>query len=83
MVCRWPERRFLGFWRGRKCGGLFQRLDGTVWTTDKDRLILGLLAAEITRETDVISAALYAELTREFDALVYERIDAPATTEQK
>jgi phosphoglucomutase len=73
----------LGFGGEESAGASFQRLDGTVWTTDKDGLILGLLAAEITARTGRDPGALYAELTREFGAPVYVRIDAPATVEQK
>ena len=64
-------------------GASFARIDGTPWTTDKDGIILGLLAAEITARLGHDPGALYGELTREFGAPVYERIDAPATLEQK
>ena len=73
----------LGFGGEESAGASFQRLDGTVWTTDKDGLILGLLTAEITARTGRDPGALYAELTRECGAPVYARIDAPATVEQK
>jgi phosphoglucomutase len=73
----------LGFGGEESAGASFQRMDGTVWTTDKDGLILGLLAAEITARTGRDPGALYAELTREFGAPVYARIDAPATAAQK
>ena len=53
------------------------------WTTDKDGIILGLLAAEITRARGRDPGALYAALARELGEPVYERIDAPATPEQK
>jgi len=58
-------------------------MDGTAWTTDKDGIILGLLAAEITATLGVEPGARYAGLAREFGAPVYERIDAAATPEHK
>jgi phosphoglucomutase len=64
-------------------GASFLRLDGTVWTTDKDGLILALLAAEITARTDKDPGEHYRELTAQFGASCYTRIDAPATPEQK
>ena len=64
-------------------GASFLRLDGTVWTTDKDGLILALLAAEITARTDKDPGEHYSELTAQFGAPCYTRIDAPATPEQK
>ncbi len=64
-------------------GASFLRLDGTVWTTDKDGLILGLLAAEITARTGKDPGEHYRELTTQFGAPHYTRIDAPATPEQK
>ncbi|HEY6418723.1 MAG TPA: phosphoglucomutase (alpha-D-glucose-1,6-bisphosphate-dependent) [Candidatus Binataceae bacterium] len=73
----------LGFTGEESSGGSFLRLDGSVWTTDKDGIILGLLAAEITAELGRDPGELYDELTREFGVSVYERIDAPATVEQK
>jgi len=73
----------LGFGGEESAGASFLRLDGTVWTTDKDGIILGLLAAEMTAQTGRDPGELYAGLTREFGAPVYERIDAPATAEQK
>ncbi|MDQ1346848.1 MAG: phosphoglucomutase, partial [Acidobacteriota bacterium] len=59
------------------------RRDGRVWTTDKDGLILDLLAAEITARTGRDPGEHYATLTAEFGAPLYTRIDAPATPEQK
>jgi len=59
------------------------RRDGVVWTTDKDGMIMGLLAAEMTAVTGHDPGELYAELTSEFGAPAYERIDVPATAEQK
>jgi phosphoglucomutase len=73
----------LGFGGEESAGASFLRNDGTVWTTDKDGLILGLLAAEITATTGQTPSAHYAKLTEEFGAPVYERIDAPATSAQK
>jgi len=64
-------------------GASFLRLDGTVWTTDKDGPIMDLLAAEITARTGKDPGAHYRELTAEFGAPCYTRIDAPATPEQK
>ena len=64
-------------------GASFLRLDGTVWTTDKDGPIMDLLAAEITARTGKDPGEHYAELTREFGAPRYTRIDAPATPAQK
>ncbi|HVT79452.1 MAG TPA: phosphoglucomutase (alpha-D-glucose-1,6-bisphosphate-dependent) [Phycisphaerae bacterium] len=64
-------------------GASFLRQDATVWSTDKDGLILCLLAAEITAVTGKDPGEHYAELTREFGVPHYTRIDAPATPEQK
>jgi phosphoglucomutase len=64
-------------------GASFLRHDGRVWTTDKDGLIMDLLAAEITARTGKDPGEHYRELTREFGAPCYARIDAPATAEQK
>jgi phosphoglucomutase len=64
-------------------GASFLRLDGTVWTTDKDGLILALLAAEITARTGRDPGEHYQELTAQFGAPCYTRIDAPATPAQK
>ena len=64
-------------------GASFLRKDGTVWTTDKDGLIMDLLAAEITARMGKDPGALYEELTAEFGTPFYTRIDAPATPEQK
>ena len=64
-------------------GASFLRQDGTVWTTDKDGLILNLLAAEITARTGKDPGQHYRELTTEFGTPYYTRIDAPATLEQK
>jgi len=73
----------LGFGGEESAGASFLREDGTAWSTDKDGLILGLLAAEMMATTGRDPGESYANLTREFGAPVYERIDAPATKEQK
>ncbi|WP_417911430.1 phosphoglucomutase (alpha-D-glucose-1,6-bisphosphate-dependent) [Candidatus Electronema sp. TJ] len=64
-------------------GASFLRKDGTAWSTDKDGIILNLLAAEITARTGRDPGQQYQELTRQFGAPVYARIDAPATPAQK
>ena len=64
-------------------GASFLRRDGTVWTTDKDGLIMNLLAAEITARIGRDPGELYRDLEAEFGAPVYTRIDAAATPEQK
>jgi len=73
----------LGFGGEESAGASFLREDGTAWSTDKDGLILGLLAAEMMATTGRDPGELYEELTREFGAPAYERIDAPATRAQK
>jgi phosphoglucomutase len=73
----------LGFGGEESAGASFLRRDGTVWTTDKDGIIMDLLAAELMARTGRDPSELYAELTRELGAPVYERIDAPVTAEQK
>jgi phosphoglucomutase len=73
----------LGFGGEESAGASFLRRDGVVWTTDKDGMIMGLLAAEMTAVTGHDPGELYAELTNEFGAPAYERIDVPATPEQK
>jgi len=64
-------------------GASFLRQDGTVWTTDKDGLIMALLAAEITARTGKDPGEHYRELTAEFGTPYYTRIDTPATPQQK
>jgi len=64
-------------------GASFLRFDGSVWTTDKDGLIMDLLAAEITARTGRDPSELFTELTAEFGTPYYSRIDAPATPGQK
>jgi len=73
----------LGFVGEESAGASFLRRDGTAWTTDKDGIILGLLAAEMTAVTGRDPGELYRTLTEEFGDPAYERIDAPATPEQK
>jgi phosphoglucomutase len=73
----------LGFGGEESAGACFVRLDGTVWTTDKDGIVLALLAAEITARMGRDPGEIYHELTREFGDSAYERVDAPATPEQK
>ncbi|MDN3263092.1 phosphoglucomutase (alpha-D-glucose-1,6-bisphosphate-dependent) [Streptomyces sp. CSDS2] len=73
----------LGFGGEESAGASFLRRDGSVWTTDKDGIILALLAAEITAVTGKTPSEHYAGLTDRFGAPAYARIDAPATREQK
>jgi phosphoglucomutase len=73
----------LGFGGEESAGASFARMDGSVWTTDKDGIIPALLAAEITARMGRDPGEIYRELTREFGEPVYERVDAPATLEQK
>ena len=73
----------LGFGGEESAGASFVRLDGSVWTTDKDGIIMALLAAEITARMGRDPGELYLNLTHEFGDPVYERVDAPATPEQK
>jgi phosphoglucomutase len=73
----------LGFAGEESAGASFLRKDGTVWTTDKDGLLLGLLSAEMRAVTQRDPGELYQALTREHGAPVYERTDAPANREQK
>jgi phosphoglucomutase len=73
----------LGFGGEESAGASFLRRDGTVWTTDKDGIIMALLSAEMLARTGKDAGQIYATLTEQFGAPVYERIDAPATPEQK
>lgn len=73
----------LGFGGEESAGASFLRTNGSVWTTDKDGIILALLASEITAVTGKTPSQRYAELTQEFGAPSYARIDAPADREQK
>jgi len=72
-----------GFGGEESAGASFLRTDGTAWTTDKDGIIMDLLAAEITAATGMDPGLHYAELEDMFGSPVYERIDAGATPEQK
>ena len=84
---KWFVPGLIGGWCGfggeESAGASFLRLDGTVWTTDKDGLIMDLLAAEITARTGKDPGEHYRELTAEFGTPYYTRIDAAATPEQK
>lgn len=73
----------LGFGGEESAGASFLRLDGTVWTTDKDGIAPPLLSAEITARLGRDPGEIYRELTREFGESVYDRVDSPATPEQK
>lgn len=73
----------LGFVGEESAGAALLRRDGKVWTTDKDGIALALLAAEITAVAGRDPGELYAELTREFGDPAYDRVEAPATPEQK
>ena len=73
----------MGFAGEESAGASFLKRDGTVWSTDKDGVILGLLAAEITAKTGRDPGVRYGDLTRDLGAPRYERIDAPATPAQK
>jgi phosphoglucomutase len=73
----------LGFVGEESAGASFARLDGTVWTTDKDGMVPALLAAEITARMGRDPGEIYHELTREFGEPVYDRVEAPATPDQK
>jgi phosphoglucomutase len=73
----------LGFVGEESAGASFLRRNGTVWTTDKDGLIMGLLAAEMAAVTGKDPGQLYGELTAKYGNPVYQRIDAEATKEQK
>jgi phosphoglucomutase len=73
----------LGFGGEESAGASFSRLDGTVWTTDKDGIVPALLAAEITARMGRDPGEIYRELTREFGEPAYDRVEAPATPDQK
>jgi phosphoglucomutase len=73
----------LGFVGEESAGASFLRRNGSVWTTDKDGLIMGLLAAEMTAVTGKDPGLLYNELTAKYGNPIYQRIDAEATPEQK
>jgi phosphoglucomutase len=73
----------LGFGGEESAGASFLRMDGSVWTTDKDGIVPALLSAEITARTGRDPAELYRELAREFGEPFYDRVEAPATPAQK
>jgi phosphoglucomutase len=73
----------LGFGGEESAGAAFVRLDGSVWTTDKDGIVPALLAAEITARMGRDPGEIYRELTGEFGEPAYDRAEAPATPEQK
>lgn len=72
-----------GFGGEESAGASFLRMDGSPWSTDKDGILLNLLAAEITAKTGKNPAEHYQELEQKFGSPVYDRIDAPASREQK
>jgi phosphoglucomutase len=73
----------IGFGGEESAGASFLRRDGSVWTTDKDGIILALLASEILAVTGATPSQRYQELTEKYGAPLYARIDAPADREQK
>ncbi len=73
----------LGFGGEESAGASFVRIDGSVWTTDKDGIVPALLAAEITAKMGRDPGEIYRELTREFGEPAYDRVEAPATPVQK
>jgi phosphoglucomutase len=73
----------VGFAGEESAGASFLRRDGSIWTTDKDGIIAGLLAAEMTAVTGKDPGELYRDLTSEFGDPAYERIDSPANAQQK
>ena len=74
---------WLGFGGEESAGASFLRLDGSVWTTDKDGFVPCLLAAEITARTGRDPGEIYRELTRELGEPIYDRVEAPAIPEEK
>lgn len=74
---------FLAFVGEESAGGTFARIDGSVWTTDKDGIILSLLAAEMTAKLGRDPGEIYQALTHELGEPLYDRVEAPATPEQK
>jgi len=73
----------LGFGGEESAGATFSRLDGSVWTTDKDGIVPALLSAEMTARMGRDPGEMYRELTQEFGEPLYDRVEAPATSEQK
>jgi phosphoglucomutase len=73
----------LGFGGEESAGASFLRMDGGVWTTDKDGIVPALLSAEITARMNRDPGELYRDLVREFGESFYDRVEAPATAAQK
>ncbi len=73
----------LGFGGEESAGASFLRFDSTAWSTDKDGIILNLLAAEICAKLGKTPSMIYEEFEKKFGKAYYKRLDAPATTEQK
>jgi len=73
----------LGFGGEESAGASFSRLDGSVWTTDKDGIVPALLSAEMTARMGRDPGEIYRELVREFGEPLYDRVEAPATSAQK
>ena len=73
----------VGFGGEESAGASFLRQDGTVWTTDKDGILLALLASEITAVSGASPSAAYADIEARYGAPVYARVDAPASREEK
>jgi phosphoglucomutase len=73
----------LGFGGEESAGASFSRLDGSVWTTDKDGIVPALLSAEMTARMGRDPGEMYRELTHEFGEPLYDRVEAPATPAQK
>lgn len=73
----------LGFGGEESAGASFARMDGAVWTTDKDGMVPALLAAEMTAKMGRDPGELYGDLTREFGEPLYDRVEAPAMPSQK
>ena len=73
----------LGFGGEESAGASFVRLDGSVWTTDKDGIVPALLSAEMTARLGRDPGEIYRELAQEFGDPVYDRVEAPAAPEQK
>jgi phosphoglucomutase len=73
----------LGFGGEESAGASFSRMDGTVWTTDKDGIVPALLSAEMTARMGRDPGEIYRELAHDFGESVYDRVEAPATPEQK
>jgi phosphoglucomutase len=73
----------LGFGGEESAGASFSRLDGSVWTTDKDGIVPALLSAEMTARMGRDPGEMYRELTHEFGEPLYDRVEAPATSAQK